>query len=83
MHMNAQTLVIDTLGNGRFVMLDCKYNSEYVISAETAYSHYMNCHFSQPIEFSKTALDEIQNNIEDELVRQEKSSEASYASANS
>jgi hypothetical protein len=81
MHMNKEVVLIDTLENDKFVMLDYKYNSESVISAETAYKHYMNPSYLLPIEFSTKALDEIQNAIEDELVRQEESSAASYAPA--
>lgn len=81
--MNTEKVVIDTLGNDKFVMLDYKYNNESVISAKTAYQHYLNCHHkSLPIQFTKNALDEIKNAIEDELVRQEESSAASYASTN-
>jgi len=79
--MNTEQVVIDTLGNGKYVMLDHKYNSESVISAHSAYEYYLNPHYSPPIQFSKNALNEIQNDIEDELVRQEKSSAASYAPA--
>jgi len=78
---DTEQVVIDTLGNGQYVMLDHKYNSESVISAETAFDYYLNPYYSHEIEFSKNALDEIQNDIEDELVRQEKSSAASYAPA--
>lgn len=83
MFMNKKRVVIDTLGNNRFVMLDHKYNNESVISAKAAYRHYFNCDQKLlPVQFTKKALDEIQNAIEDELVRQEKSSAASYASTN-
>ena len=79
--MNKEVVVIDTLENDKFVMLDYKYNSESVISANTAYQHYMNPSYLLPIEFSTKALDEIQNAIEDELVRQEESSAACHAPA--
>jgi len=83
MFMKKTKVVIDTLGNNKFVMLDYKYNTESVISAKTAYQHYLSCDQRLlPIQFTKNALDEIQNAIEDELVRQEESSAASYASAN-
>ncbi len=81
--MNTEKVVIDTLGNNKFVIQDYKYNDESVISAKAAYQHYLNCdHKLLPIHFTKNALDEIQNAIEDELVRQEESSAASYASTN-
>jgi hypothetical protein len=81
--MNIETVVIDTLGNGKFIMQDCKYNDESVIPAKTAYQHYLNCDQKLlPIQFTKSALDEIQNAIEDELVRHEESSAASYAATN-
>ncbi len=80
MFMNKKKVVIDTLGNNKFVMLDYR-NGESVITAKVAYQHYLNCQNKMlPIQFTKKALDEIQNAIEEELLRKEKSSAASYAS---
>jgi len=83
MFMNKKKVVIDSLGNNEFVMLHSKQNKESVISAKVAYQHYLDCSSEVlPIQFTKKALDEIQNTIEDELIRKEKSSAASYASTN-
>ena len=81
--MNKKKAVIDTLGDGKFVLVDSKKNKEYLISSYTILQHYL-CSDNQflPIQFTKKAIDEIQNAIEDELLRKEESSAASYASTN-
>ena len=83
MFMNKKKAVIDTLGDGKFVLVDSKKNKEYLISSYTILQHYL-CSDNQflQIQFTKKAIDEIQNAIEDELLRKEESSAASYASTN-
>ncbi len=82
MLMNKQISVIDTIGDGKFVLVDSK-NKESVIPAKVVYQHYLNCdHQFLKIQFTKNALDEIKSAIEDELLRKEESSAASYASTN-
>ena len=81
--MNKQKAVIDTLGDGKFVLVDSKKNKKSLIPSRTVLQHYF-CSDNQflPIQFTKKAIDEIQSTIEDELVRKEESSAASYASTN-
>ena len=73
--------VIDSLGNGKFVMLNDDINREDIITAYEAHRHYYFGDYD--VEFTKKALDEIQNAIEEEFLRQEESCQASYATANS
>jgi len=81
--MNKKMAVIDTIDNGKFVLVNSKQNKESVIPAKDVYYHYLNSdHQFLKIQFTKKAIDEIQNAIEDELLRKEESSAASYASAN-
>jgi len=81
--MNKQKAVIDSLGNGKFVLVDSKQNKESIVPAKDVYMHYFcSDHQFLPIQFTKKAIDEIQSTIEDELVRKEESSAASYASTN-
>jgi len=81
--MNKQKAVIDTLGDGKFVLVDSKKNKKSLIPSYTVLQHYF-CSDNQflTIQFTKKAIDEIQNAIEDELLRKEESSAASYASTN-
>ena len=81
--MNKQKAVIDTIGNGKFVLVDSKKNKESLIPSHTVLQHYF-CSDNQflKIQFTKKAIDEIQTAIEDELLRKEESSAASYASTN-
>ena len=72
--------VIDTLGNGKFILLNDQLNSEDIISSYEAHRHYYFGDYG--LEFTKKALDEIQNAIEEEFLRQEESCTASYATAN-
>ena len=72
---NNGNIVIDTLGNGNFIMIDDKYNSEDIISSYEAHRQYD----LGDVKFTKKAIDEIQNTIEDEFLRQEESCQASYA----
>ncbi len=71
-------IVIDTLKNGNFVILD-KYNTESVISGYAAFNYYNQMSAGENITFTREAIDEIQTGIENELARQEKLSQASYA----
>lgn len=83
--MFKQKAVIDYLGDGKFVLVDSKKNKESVLPAKVVYTHYLYCNPDFPFlgaQFTKKAIDEIQNKIEDELVRKEESSAASYASTN-
>tara|TARA_R100001510_G_C7523144_1_gene117786 strand:- start:38 stop:280 length:243 start_codon:yes stop_codon:yes gene_type:complete len=75
--MNKQMAVIDTIGNGEFVLVDSK-NKKSAILPNVVYQHYLKFDHK----FTKNALDEIQSAIEDELLRKEESSAASYASTN-
>jgi len=81
--MNKKKAVIDYLGDGKFVLVDSKKNKESLIPSYTVLQHYF-CSDNKflPIQFTKKAIDEIQTTIEDELVRKEESSAASYASTN-
>ena len=81
--MNKKKVVIDTLGNGKFILVDSKKNTESIIPSYTVLEHYFSSDNQfLPIQFTKKATDEIQNAIEDELHSKEKSSAASYASTN-
>ena len=71
-------IVIYTLKNGNFVILD-KYNTESVISGYAAFNYYNQMSAGENITFTREAIDEIQTGIENELARQEKLSQASYA----
>ena len=85
MFMSKKKPVIDYLGDGKFVLVDSKKNKESVLPANVVYTHYLYCDPDFPFlgaQFTKKAIDEIQNTIEEELLRKEKSSAASYASTN-
>ena len=85
--MQVRKATIDVIGNSFinkdlvFVMTDNISGSESLISEKAAHEYYINGDYKCELEFTRKALDEIQNAIEDELVRQEKSHEAFHAAA--
>lgn len=71
-----------TIEGATFVMMDYGGKTESYISKKAAHDYYINGDFKFELEFTENAIDEIQNSIEDELIRQEEFSEAPYASTN-